>query len=92
MALTETHKLLPEVQFAFSGRSAEDALVFNFGYILSRWQNRKVSQMFLDMKGAYDRGEQTPISPVYLSDGPNGLFCQYQFPGLTLPQYAVRSL
>ena len=56
-SITLDHNLLKDCkQYAFSGRSTEEALYQNFEYVFDGWASGfKVSQLFLDMMGAYDR-------------------------------------
>lgn len=54
--LAVEHGLIDPGQYCFAGRSTQDALVYNLDFIYEGWlQKKKVSQLFLDMTGAYDR-------------------------------------
>jgi hypothetical protein len=54
--LAVEHGLIDPRQYCFAGRSTQDALVYNLDFIYEGWLlKKKVSQLFLDMTGAYDR-------------------------------------
>lgn len=66
----DSMNLLPFHQFAFSGRSTEDALMYNFDFIYGNWAKGKVvTQVFLDFSNAYSEANNVATLEIMARKG-----------------------